>query len=839
MNSPAPFSKRTVRYFVSYTRADGDLSEKLLKELDKLFGACAEFEFQRWQDTHILPGEKWHAEIQGAISECDFGLLLVSPAFLGNDYIGTHELPHFVNGEKLCLPVGLCRISLDIHDLKGLKETQIYLHVSARSKHGKAYDQFGSAKTQAEFAYTLHERIIARLKKSLGEAKAANEGAKTAAAAAESTHDNLPRLSHFYGRKKELEVIAKALLPQTRTWGVLIDGPGGMGKTSLAVRAAELARAQFDRVLFVSTKNQKLTPQGAVALSNSIVPAYPELLSQTARLLGLTHATEKPEAERARLIKAAMEKEKVLLIFDNLENLDNPQLNLLYEFVADLPPTCKAIVTSRRRTDVEARIIRLETLDQEAALELLEELAVDRELLAKANAEQRVNLYEETGGNPLLLRWVVGQLGRRSCRSIDAALELCRKAGAGKDDPLEFVFGDLLETFTPAETKVLVALTYFTQKIAVKHIAEVAELTKTAAQTALGDLANRALVMPDEREENYALVPMVADFLRAKRPDVVAETGNRLEKRALALILENGYDDHERFPVLDAAWPGVAPALPLFLAGPNDRLQQVCAALDAFLDFKGRWDELLSLHLQAEARAVAAEDHDKAGWRAYHAGWVFYLRGQAEAVLACADRAEKNWQQAFPPGSHGQAGIRERAFALRLRGIGHELKKEYPIAIAAYREVAELYRSLAAESADVALALNDLAGAEQHSGNLDATERDSREALRMAHAVGYSEGVAIFTGNLAALALDREHWPQAESLAREALPLAENLGRQELIAADCLRLAKALARQGRGAEGLPHAQRAVEVFTRLGSPDLALAQEVLEECEGKKNEVRG
>ncbi|MBB5031480.1 toll/interleukin-1 receptor domain-containing protein [Prosthecobacter vanneervenii] len=830
--SPAPSSKRLVRYFVSYTRTDGDLPEKLLKELDKLFGACAEFEFKRWQDTHILPGEKWHAEIQGAIEECDFGLLLVSPAFLGNAYISEHELPHFVNGKKLCLPVGLCRISLENHDLKGLQETQIYLHVPARGKHGKAFDQFGSAKTQAEFAYTLHERIIARLKKSLGEKTPAPALAQPATKPAESTRDNLPRLMHFYGRQKELEVIAKALLPQTRTWGVLIDGPGGMGKTSLAVRAAELARPQFDRVLFVSTKTQKLTPQGAVALSQSIVPAYPELLSETARLLGLAHAKELPEAERAAVIKAALEKEKVLLLFDNLENLDKAQMNLLYEFVADLPPSCKAIVTSRRRTDVEARLIRLEKLEQDAALELLEELAADRELLRKASTEQRVGLYVETGGNPLLMRWVVGQLGRGSCRSIAAALELCRKAG-DSNDPLEFIFGDLLETFSPAETQVLVALSYFTQKIEVKHIAEVAKLSQTAAQTALGDLANRALVMPDEREETFALVPMVADFLRARRPKVVAETGSRLEKRALALILENGYSNHDCFPKLDAAWPVVAPALRLFLAGDNKRLQEVCGALASFLDFTGRWDEWLALSQQAEGWAVAAGDHRHAGWRAYQAGWVHYLRWQAEAVLASAGRAAQHWQRAFPAGGTAQAGLRERTMALRLRGIGHQLQKDYPAATAAFREVVYLRRQLGAESTDLAMALNSLAFAERLSGDHAAAERDYHEALRVAQAVSDDEGIAIFTGNLAVLALDREDWPQAEALALEALALAEKLGRQELIAADCHRLALALARQGHGAEGLPHARRAVEIYTRLGSPNLADAKKTLAECEGE------
>jgi hypothetical protein len=52
-----------------------------------------------------------------------------------------------------------------------------------------------------------------------------------------------------------------------------------------------------------------------------------------------------------------------------------------------------------------------------------------------------------------------------------------------------------------------------------------------------------------------------------------------------------------------------------------------------------------------------------------------------------------------------------------------------------------------------------------------------------------------------------------------------------VIGADCRRLAKALARQGRAAEGLPHAQRAVDVFSKLKKPDqLAAAQDALRAC---------
>jgi hypothetical protein len=85
-------------------------------------------------------------------------------------------------------------------------------------------------------------------------------------------------------------------------------------------------------------------------------------------------------------------------------------------------------------------------------------------------------------------------------------------------------------------------------------------------------------------------------------------------------------------------------------------------------------------------------------------------------------------------------------------------------------------------------------------------------------------------GHLAELALVREQWTEAESLSREALKLAEEVGHKPLVAYDCWRLAKALARQGRGAEGRSHAERAVAMFTELRSSKLAEAQALLEEC---------
>jgi tetratricopeptide (TPR) repeat protein len=114
------------------------------------------------------------------------------------------------------------------------------------------------------------------------------------------------------------------------------------------------------------------------------------------------------------------------------------------------------------------------------------------------------------------------------------------------------------------------------------------------------------------------------------------------------------------------------------------------------------------------------------------------------------------------------AGAREKAIAIQLRGLGHQLEKNWAAAIEAYKQALELDRAHAPESGNVAIGLNSLAEVERLSGDYISAERDYREALRISKKINDREGVASYTGNLAELALDREQWAEAESLARGA-----------------------------------------------------------------------
>ena len=638
---------------------------------------------------------------------------------------------------------------------------------------------------------------------------------------------SLPSQPYFFGREKELVIIAEAIAPEARTWGALIDGPGGIGKTALAIRAAHLApESDFERKVFLSAKVRELTPQGEQQLEDFMLPNYITLLTELARELGDDNIERTDPNERPKAVRRALAEVKVLIVIDNVETFPEPERVRLYQFLSRLPTTCKAIVTSRRRADIDARVVRLDRLAHKDALELLSELARNNRYLRNATERERTDLYEITNGNPLLLKWAVAQLGRRGsqCRSVPEVCEFL-KAAPANNDPLEYIFGDLLDTFTNSETAVLAALTHFKEPAKVEVIAEVSGLAKNVTLTALEDLTDRALLLSNEGQQTFLLPALAGSFLRRKRPEVIAHTGRRITDRAYALVLENGYNKFERFSILEKEWLSIAAALPLLAIGDNHSLQRACVALENFLHFSGRWDEQVTLNELAEEKALSAGDLFNAGWRAYRIGWIYYLRRKPQEILACATRCQAHWENAK------DAGSREKGSAILLRGLGYELEKNYSAASSAYKEALEIFRAQSLASTEIAIALSYLADVEKIQTNFIDAERDYQEALRTAQSVDDKEVTATVTENLASLANDREDWTTAEKLAREALELAEKLGRQELLGTGCYHIGRALAGQGRSKEALPFLERAIEIFTHLSLTDkLELAQALLKQC---------
>ncbi|HND33970.1 MAG TPA: ATP-binding protein, partial [Myxococcota bacterium] len=435
---------------------------------------------------------------------------------------------------------------------------------------------------------------------------------------------NLPRLPFFFGREDELARILEALDPANRSWGALIDGPGGIGKTALAIRAAERSPTDwFDRIVFVSAKVRDLSAQGEVPVDDAC-RSWAELLGELASLLGQTDVDRLEGEARRKAVLAALGQGRCLLVLDNLESLPEPDQRRIFLFLDRLPAGNKAIVTSRARRDSSGRPLRLARLEQSAALELLAGLAPGRPHLERARADWPA-LWRETGGNPLLLRWLAGQLGRGKCRDAASALAFLR-AAPPDNDPLEYIFGDLARSFTEEEAKVLGALYHFQGPVPLKLVATLAGLTTMVAEPALLGLADRALVEADAAEGEFVLGALVGVYLRRSHPDAVRTSGDRLCDRVLAVVLENS-SHPERYPAIEAARAEIEAAMPRFLEEENGRLQRLCDALSLPADDLGWWAFQAGYSEVAERRAVDAGDLRKAGWRAYDAGFAHHRLG--------------------------------------------------------------------------------------------------------------------------------------------------------------------------------------------------------------------
>jgi WD40 repeat protein/DNA polymerase III delta prime subunit len=152
----------SLRFFTSYAHKDAKLKKEFLETLDPLLQTHPHVQFGNWSDVDILPGQKWLREIKDALGACDFGLLLVSPAFLASRFIRKNELQYLLKNKSV-IPVAIEKIFLDgTMDLKGLESYQIFF-----DRGGKSYGERSTGNPRKTFVAELYQRIFALTKLNL------------------------------------------------------------------------------------------------------------------------------------------------------------------------------------------------------------------------------------------------------------------------------------------------------------------------------------------------------------------------------------------------------------------------------------------------------------------------------------------------------------------------------------------------------------------------------------------------------------------------------------------------------------------------------------------------
>ena len=678
--------------------------------------------------------------------------------------------------------------------------------------------------------------------------------ARLAGSADAALPDTLPRRDLFFGREAEIETALAALRPEDRSWGLVIDGIGGIGKTALAVEVAHLCRerASFEVALFATAKQTRLDPGGEMPLETT--PTLDALLSACARALGAIGAAQAAGAEKRRALLDALHAEsgpqrRVLLILDNLETLPEADQKAAVEFMRALPPHCKGIVTSRKRTGDGAVWLRLEKLAWAAARDLIAAEAARapnlRRCLEQAGAARWQELYDAAGGSPLALRWMLGLMRQRDL-SLDRALALLGNVRADSD-LLQFIYREARATMETNDWRVLSALSLFAAPARFEMLAAITELSRLALESALERLSAYSLVDMLGPDGPYSLHPLTRRLAAdERRADPRAERALQLRFARVWVEYAQRYggddkDAYLNYPRLEAEWPNLEAAaaalhgllLPLPQAGEGwgegqkeaaRLLVDLAGALRIFLFFRGYWDERIRLSTWAYEAARALENWRAAGWRAYDVAWIHYYRAETDQAAAWAARMAEAMERS--------GGRRDRAAAIRLRGAVAQQRQDYPEAKRLYAEALAAFRDLG-EEADLAIVLNDLGAVARAQEQYDRAEDYYRETLALAEKHEAKGGQVYITENLGLLALERGRPAQARPHFERALALARQVGREDLVADAHWGLARVLEEEGRPAEALPLAEEALRIRERLRHRAVGEARELAERLRKK------
>jgi len=222
-----------------------------------------------------------------------------------------------------------------------------------------------------------------------------------------------PVRDRFVGRDDELRMLAERAV--TGSWVVLL-GPGGMGKTRLAL---ELCRQQ-----------QADLPGGAWAFDLAEARSPSGLCAAIAGALGVPLGARDPVVQVGRLLAG---KGRCLVVLDNLEQCVEALPETVGRWRTMAPEAC-FVGTSRIRPGLAGEeVVSIGVLAAPAAVELFAERA--QRSLAPAETQEVVELCAALEYMPLPIELAAARVGLLSVAAIRERLSLGLLSGGGRDRP--------------------------------------------------------------------------------------------------------------------------------------------------------------------------------------------------------------------------------------------------------------------------------------------------------------------------------------------------------------------------------------------------------------------
>jgi len=629
----------------------------------------------------------------------------------------------------------------------------------------------------------------------------------------------------FVGRSAELAEIARSLADDACRLLTLV-GPGGVGKTRLALQAARAEVHTFLHGVF-------FVPLAGLEEPRLLAAAIAEALDL--RLKGREPAT-------AQLLAYLRDKE-LLLVLDNFEHLLTPPhaagaVSPVLEILQQAPEV-KVMVTSRQRLNLRwewiVEVSGLTYPDCQAPTEAGHSaVALFVQSARRAHRRSLADEMEEVAhlcrlleGLPLGIELAAAWTGEYSCAEIGRQIErgLDALVSSARDYPprhrsLRAVCDHSWSLLNPAEQQAFRRLAPF----AGSFDREAALAVTGARRATLSALVEKSLLRETHvgRYLLHAVLRRYAEEQLNRSPQETEATRERFcahyadflhrqegalqgphQKSALQAI-------ESEIEHLRRAWEWATERR------DADALQKSAYSLYLFHEMQGRYQDGVALFGAAvevcEARP-AAEDEPLLGRLLAHWGWFLHRTDAGETARAALERglalAQRLDDREYVPlllvhlgdaarvrgeyeqaesflrwGLHlyrhleDQAGV---ARALNMLGIVASIRGEHATARACFEESLALHRELGAPFG-IALALNNLGIALDEAGDPDAAQALYLECLSIRQDLGDHYGMAAVLGNLGVIADSRGRPEEARRYYEHCIKIAREFNYRAMIA---------------------------------------------------------